>query len=125
MSEIRISMITFDWYPADPRVRRLAEAAACAGYATDVICIRQPHEARFEICNGVRIYRMPMNRSFSNSLPKTILGWCWFLILAGITIARLHRQKAYDVIHVHNMPDFLVFSALLPKLFGAKVILDV
>lgn len=125
MSSIHISMITFDWYPADPRVRRLAEAAAGAGYAVDVVCIRQPEEARFEICNGVRIYRVPMDRSFSNSLSKTILGWCWFLILAGATITRLHMKKAYDVIHVHNMPDFLVLSALLPRLFGAKVILDV
>jgi glycosyltransferase involved in cell wall biosynthesis len=30
-----------------------------------------------------------------------------------------------DVVHVHNLPDFLVFSALLPRLLGRKVILDV
>jgi glycosyltransferase involved in cell wall biosynthesis len=34
-------------------------------------------------------------------------------------------KHPYDVIHVHNMPDFLVFSALFPKLLGAKIILDV
>jgi len=28
------------------------------------------------------------------------------------------------VVHVHNMPDFLVFSAWLPRLRGAKVVLD-
>lgn len=125
MPAIRLSMITFDWYPADPRVRRMAEAAAAAGYAVDVVCIRQPDEARFEICNGVHIYRVPMNRSFSNSLARTIWGWCLFLFLASITITRLDRKKAYDVIHVHNMPDFLVFSALIPKIRGAKIILDV
>jgi glycosyltransferase involved in cell wall biosynthesis len=27
-------------------------------------------------------------------------------------------------VHVHNMPDVLVFSALAPKVLGAKVILD-
>ena len=40
-------------------------------------------------------------------------------------MTRLHLKHAYDVIHVHNMPDFLVFSALFPKLLGAKVILEV
>src|SRR6185369_11328565 len=37
----------------------------------------------------------------------------------------LFSKKRYDIIHVHTMPDFLVFAALIPKLFGAKVILDV
>ena len=33
-------------------------------------------------------------------------------------------SRRYDLVHVHNMPDFLVFSALVPKLLGARVILD-
>ncbi len=125
MSSIHVGMITFDWYPADPRVRRLAEAAANAGYDVDVVCIRQPKEAITEVCNNVHIYRTPMNRGHSNALPLTMLGWLWFSFLASITITRLHMKYAYDVIHVHNMPDFLVLSALFPRLMGAKIILDV
>jgi len=30
-----------------------------------------------------------------------------------------------DVVHVHNLPDFLVFAAVLPRLAGKKVVLDV
>jgi glycosyltransferase involved in cell wall biosynthesis len=47
------------------------------------------------------------------------------MIRAGIKVTRLHRKQKYDVIHVHNMPDFLVFAALIPKLMGAKVILEI
>lgn len=125
MTALRIATITFDWYPFDPRVRRLAEAAVDAGYAVDVICLRQAHEKRYEVYNHVHVYRMPMDRGFGRSLPSTILNWCWFLLLAGAVVSWLHMKRAYDVIHVHNMPDFLVFSALLPRLLGAKVILDV
>jgi glycosyltransferase involved in cell wall biosynthesis len=125
MSVIHVGTITFDWYPFDPRVRRLAEAAADAGDAVDVICIRQPGEKRFEIYNGVRIYRMPMGRGFGRSLPMTILAWCWFMVLAGAVVSWLHLKRGYQVIHVHNMPDFLVFATLFPRLFGAKIILDV
>jgi len=32
--------------------------------------------------------------------------------------------RRYDLVYVHNMPDILVISALVPKLFGAKVVLD-
>ena len=127
MSSIRICTITFDWYPFDPLVRRLAETAVEAGHKVDVICLRQPHEKRYEVCSGVNIYRMPMNRVFARprSLLNTILGWLWFVLLAGTTVTRLHLKHTYDVIHVHNMPDFLVFCALIPKLLGAKVILEV
>jgi glycosyltransferase involved in cell wall biosynthesis len=31
----------------------------------------------------------------------------------------------YRVIHVNNMPDVLVFSVFIPKMLGAKVILDI
>ncbi len=125
MSSLRVGNITFDWYPFDPLVRRIAEAAVDGGYSVDVICLRQPGEKRYEIYNGVHIYRMPMNRGFGQALPFTILSWCWFLLLAATTITRLHLRHTYDVIHVHNMPDFLVFSALVPRLLGAKIILDI
>jgi glycosyltransferase involved in cell wall biosynthesis len=125
MSSIRVGTVTFDWYPFDPTVRRLAEAAMDAGNVVDVICLRRPGEKRYEVYNGVNIYRLPMDRGFGRSLPMTLLNWCWFALLAGITITRLHLKHAYDVIHVHNMPDFLVFCALFPKILGAKVILEV
>jgi glycosyltransferase involved in cell wall biosynthesis len=35
-----------------------------------------------------------------------------------------HRKKSYKLIHVHNPPELLVFAAFIPKLFGAKIILD-
>lgn len=122
---IHVGAITFDWYPFDPLVRRMAEAAIDGGCSVDVICLRQQHEKADEIYGGVHIYRVPMNRGFGRSLPVTVISWCWFLLLAGIAISRLHLKHRYDVVHVHNIPDFLVFSALFPKIFGAKVILHV
>src|SRR5436305_853348 len=125
MASLHVGVITFDWYPYEPRALRLAEAAANAGYEVDVICLRQPHEKGYAVHNGVHIYRMPMSRSVGRSLPINILHWCWFLLLAGAAVAWLHLRRPYDVIHVHNMPDFLVFSALFPRLLGAKIILYV
>jgi len=125
MSSLHISKIAFDWYPAHPRVRRLAEAAVDAGYTVDVICLRQPHEKRYEVYNGVHIYRVPLNRRFDSSLAKSLLSWCWFITLAGVTVTWLHLKRPYHVIHVHNLPDMLVFATLFPKLMKAKIILDV
>ena len=125
MSTIRVAAVTFDWYPFDPLVRRIAGAAIDGGYSVDVVCLRQPGESQFEICEGVHVHRLPMNRDFGRSLPFTILSWCWFLLISSIVLTRLHIKNRFDVVHVHNMPDFLVFSAIIPKILGAKVILEV
>ena len=45
--------------------------------------------------------------------------------LIAASLNRLNRRKRFDLIHVHNIPDFLVFAAWYPKLQGARVILDI
>ena len=125
MPSLRVGTITYDWYPYEVRALRTAEAAVDAGYEVDVICLGQKGMKSYEVHHGVHIYRLPMNRGAGSSLPKRILRWVWFLLLAGITLTFLHVRRPYDVVHVHNMPDFLVFAALIPKLLGAKIILDV
>lgn len=122
---MRIATITYDYYPFDVTTRRLAEAAKDAGCVVDVLCIRQQGEASHEVYNGVNIYRLPLNRGFGQSLPATILNWGLFTALAGAHVTRLHLRHPYDVIHVHNMPDFLIFSTLVPKLLGARSVLEI
>ena len=47
-----------------------------------------------------------------------------FFVSAAARLNQLHAQRHYDTIQVHNLPDFLVFCALIPKLRGVPVILD-
>jgi glycosyltransferase involved in cell wall biosynthesis len=42
-----------------------------------------------------------------------------------LTHHRDEHGRAVDVVHVHNIPDFLVFAALISKLRGATVVLDI
>lgn len=125
MASVRVAAIAFDWYPWDVRVRRMAEAAMDAGYDMDVICLRRGGEEAFELYNGVRVYRVAMDRGFGRSLPATVLEWLRFMAHAAVRVTWLHLKRHYDVIIVHNMPDFLVFAAVWPKLLGAKLVLDV
>jgi glycosyltransferase involved in cell wall biosynthesis len=125
MAGLRVASVIYDSYPYEIRVRRMAEAAVDAGHEMDVICLRQPGEAPREIHNGVSIYRLPISRGFGRPLVMTALGWVWFTLAVGVYLAWLMPRRRYQVVHVHNIPDFLVFSALIPKTFGARVILDV
>jgi glycosyltransferase involved in cell wall biosynthesis len=120
-------MVVYAYYPlGETRVQREAEALMSDGYEVDVICTRLPGEAAIEICDGVRVCRMPMERSlFAGILPAHRLWeYLLFWLMAMITLVFLYGKRRYTTIQVHNLPDFLVFVAWLPKLFGTPVLLD-
>jgi glycosyltransferase involved in cell wall biosynthesis len=48
-----------------------------------------------------------------------------FTALATLRLIPEALRRHYDVVQIHNPPDFLVIAALLPRLLGSRVILDV
>src|ERR1700722_8163204 len=120
----RAVAVVFSSYPADPRPRRAAEALVREGASVEVICLKEnDHQPQHETFNGVEITRIPLKRRRGGKLSYTV-QYGSFILLAGAIMASRALRRPYDLVHVHNMPDVLVFSALIPKLFGAKVILD-
>lgn len=122
----KICMVAYTPYEADNRVRRYAETLAKRGDLVDVIAISGTDfgEPEKEV-NGVTVYRVQHREH--NERSKWTYAWrlLRFLVRSSATLTRLHKRKRYDVIHIHNMPDFLVFAAWYPKLTGAKLILDI
>jgi glycosyltransferase involved in cell wall biosynthesis len=120
----RAAVVLFSYYPADPRPRRAAETLVSEGMRVELICLREsPAEASHEIVNGVDVRRVPLRRRRGGTLGYIVQYASFLLAALGILAARaLTRQ--YHLVHVHNMPDILVLSALVPKVLGAKVILD-
>jgi glycosyltransferase involved in cell wall biosynthesis len=119
----KILMVVYSYFPQDVRPRREAEALINTGYEVDIICLRLPDQSKFENIFGVNTYRVNLSKSRS-SKGKYITLYTKFFILAFFKLNLLYFKKRYNIIHIHNMPDFLVFLGVLPKLFGAKIILD-
>ena len=120
----RAAAVMFSSFPFDPRPRRAAETLAEEGASVEVICLRETdEEPEHEIFNGIEITRVLLKRRRGGKLSY-ILQYAYFGLLCGAILAGRALRKRYDLLHIHNMPDFLVFSALVPKLLGAKVILD-
>jgi glycosyltransferase involved in cell wall biosynthesis len=128
-----VCAITCDIYPQDPLVRRTAEAAASAGFDYHVICSMKEGQSEYEVFNGVHVHRIymrgskgkPLGRITARPFGTTLLLWSRFAALAFTKVARLHSRLKFNVVHVHNLPDFLVFAALIPKVLGAQVVLHV
>lgn len=119
-------MIVHAYYPlGETRVEREALALVDAGYAVDILCLRQKSDQPFESINGVDIYRLPVMRKGTGGLVGQLLEYLGFFFLVFFKLLALYPRQKYKTIQAHNLPDFLVFSAIIPKLFGARLILDI
>lgn len=119
----KIAMLVFSTYPSDVRVRREAETLQQNGMQVDVICYRKKDQLDREVINGVNVCRLNINRTRSKK-SRYIYEYLSFITASFFKLNQLYRKSKYQIVHVHNMPEILVFSALLPRLFGSKIILD-
>ncbi|MGH7980392.1 MAG: glycosyltransferase, partial [Limisphaerales bacterium] len=120
----RAAVLLFSEYPADPRPRRAAEALAQKGMVVDVFCLRGDcNEPRCESIGGVNIFRLSLKRRRGGKAGY-VFQYGAFILAAFTFLSRRCLSRRYHLVHVHNMPDILVFSALVPRLLGANIILD-
>lgn len=117
-------IIAYAFYDIDYRVRRYAEALASRGDTVDVIALRERGEKRHGLLNGVKIKRIQQRKFNEKGIYSYIFGYICFFIKASTIILFRQIRSRYKVIHIHNPPDFLVFVGLIPKLLGARIILD-
>lgn len=120
----RVCMVTHSVYAPDPRVRREAEALVEAGYIVDVIALCDPGGTARPVINGVRVYTLPIRRHQGSGIALYLLEYLGFCLLASAVLAFRYLRRRYAVIQVHTPPDFLVFVTLIPRLLGARVLLD-
>jgi glycosyltransferase involved in cell wall biosynthesis len=117
-------MLAYSFYDADNRVRRYAEALARRGDRVDAVAVGHQGQPSVEVIEGVRVFRLQSRVRDENGpfayLAKILLFFfrsAWFLTWQ-------HLRDPYDLIHVHNLPDFEVFAALIPRMMGARVVHD-
>jgi glycosyltransferase involved in cell wall biosynthesis len=123
---MNVCMVAYTFYEGDNRVMRYAEALTARGDRVDVIALRQPHEPdTYRVINGVHVYRVQPRAYDERGLRSYAFRIASFFARAFWLLAKRHRKLRYDLIHVHSVPDPLVFAALVPKFMGAKVILDI
>ena len=120
---MKICMVAYTYYSRDPRVRRAAEALADNGYDVDVIALREDRNSP-ESDGRVHLISLPLTKWRTGALAY-IISYSLFFIYATSLVSYNYLKNRYKLIYCHNMPDFLVFSGMLPKFFGSKIILDV
>jgi glycosyltransferase involved in cell wall biosynthesis len=119
----RVAMVTFSSYPFDPRPRRSIDALLAEGATVDLICLGNKNDAKGEVPVGVKVFRVPLKHPRRGKFEYAI-RYGTFILISSLAFALRSLGRRYDLVYVHNMPDILVASSLIPKMLGAKVVLD-
>lgn len=121
----RLCMVVHSRYPHDPRVARATRMASEAGFRVEVVCLQEPDRPMREVVDGVGVQRLPLRHRRGVGPIWLALEYAAFTLLATVMVAVRGGRQGYDLVHVHNPPDFLMIAAVLPRLRGARVVLDI
>lgn len=122
---MRVCMLSYSFYRSDTRVQQYANALVERGDEVEVLSLIREGVAAEEIVDGVKVLGIQTRRHDERGPLSYFLKILRFLIHSAIVLTRQHRARPYDLIHVHTVPDFLVFAAIIPRMLGARVILDI
>ncbi len=119
----KICMVVFNYYDIDTRVKRHAEFIADTGWKVDIIALRSRFSQNVSRSSRITVYELPVEKR-RGSFLRYIFQYIYFCFLTFFYLSYLHIRNRYDIIQINNLPDFLVFSALIPKLMGCPILLD-
>ena len=118
-----VLMAAYTNYLRDPRVRREAEALTSAGYRVVMLASQQPGQPKRQVVDGIEVISL---RSLGHQKTTMVLYIADYLLFFGLLAAHLLRHhRTYALVHINNMPDFLVFATVLQRILGTPVIHDV
>jgi glycosyltransferase involved in cell wall biosynthesis len=123
---LRICMVAYAFYESDTRILQYATALAEQGDSVDVIALRRDKSfPEFEVLHGVNVFRIQYRTVNEKGLLAYTNRIARFFFRSTWRLYRNQSRRPYDVVHVHNVPDFLIFTALSAKWKGKPIILDI
>lgn len=120
-----VCMIAYTQYETDGRVRLEAESLARWGHDVSILVLKTgPLPRTYSLC-AVTVIELNARKYRGKSKVFYLFSYLHFLLLAFFHCTRLFFKRGFKAVHVHNMPDLLVFAAIIPRMFGCKLVLDI
>ncbi len=124
MDTLRVLMLTHSVYARDIRVRRYSEYLAQEGHFVDIVCLDSEDKTPQSTHPNIKVYPLPFSRARREGIGL-LINWAVTAAMMAAASTILEIRHHYDIVHVHNMPDFLVFCPLLSRLRGSRLILNI
>jgi glycosyltransferase involved in cell wall biosynthesis len=121
---MNVCMLAYAHYMNDARIKNYVRILEDHGHSVDVIALRSDGEPRIEERPLGTVFRI-MSKYQGDSTLRYLLSYLMFFLKSAFLLARRSVKRRYDRVHVHNMPNALVYAAIVPRLQGARLMLDV
>ncbi len=124
----QVAMLSHSFYDYDNRIRRYAETLVRRGDRVRIFCLgseEQVAAGKWETINGVEVLRLQSRPARDSGKWSQAFRLVRFLWRALGHLGPRHFPGGCDLLHVHNIPDFLVFAGIRLKLRGTPIILDI
>ncbi len=104
---------------------RDCEVLVDAGYDVDLVVMRIDDVHHWaDLPDGVDVVTLPVRRR-RGGIASYLLDYFVFLAMATIVVAIRHLRHRYRLVQAMSLPDPLVVVGLIPRLFGAAVLMKV
>jgi glycosyltransferase involved in cell wall biosynthesis len=120
-----VCMIAYTNYTTDARTKREAETLVHHGFNVLFLSLREENEPKIANKCGVLLRQINTRKFIGKNQALYCFSYIDFIIRTFLVVSYLTLKGQIDAVHVHNMPDFLVFAAVLPRLLGKKIVLDI
>ncbi len=124
-SQRRYVSLAYTHAPTDSRVRRHCETLARRGWRVYQLGLAAEGERRVGRLNGVVLVRWQRPRYRGTTLTRYLAAYVAFFCWVRRLLRRLSRRHRIDVVHVNNIPNFMVWVAAPERRRGTGVILDI
>ena len=103
----RVCMVAYSDYVFDARIRREAETLASNGFHVTCLKLRNGREREQYVLNNVEVRELSVSKYQGKSRAAYLQSYLRFLIESSAVCIQLLLKGELDVVHVHNLPDFL------------------
>jgi glycosyltransferase involved in cell wall biosynthesis len=121
---MKVCMLAYAHYINDARIKSYVRTLESQGHLVDVIALRAEGESAIEVRPSGTVFRV-MHKYQGARAVMYLCSYLAFFLKSALLLARRSFGQRYELVHVHNMPNALVFATLIPKLLGARVMLDI
>lgn len=110
-------------FPYDTHLGREVDALLQAGHTVEVVCMRRPGEPWRERRGSLTVWRVPLEHRRAGA-ARYVFEHAGFVLLAMAVVALRHLRRPFDLVQVNSPPDSVILSALVPRLHGVPLLLD-
>lgn len=121
---MKVCMIAYAQYGPDARIKTYVKTVQRSGGSVDLFVLKEADKGDVEKSENVRLYCLANKYQGSRSILY-VLSYVLFFFKALCKVSYMTLSRQYHAVHVHNMPNFIIFAAVVAKLLGARLVLDV